>query len=109
MVLEMGGQMSVTSAPGEGSCFVVRMPVSDAALSPRSNVPELAALHGRVLVIDDDTRVLGVLCRMLSSVHDLIMPDMNGMDFYRELARQSPELPSCIVFLSGGANAELAA
>ena len=40
---------------------------------------------------------------------DLLMPDMNGMDFYRELTKKSPQDAARIIFLSGGANAELAA
>jgi DNA-binding NarL/FixJ family response regulator len=33
---------------------------------------------------------------------------MSGMDFYQEVARVLPEVASRIIFLSGGANAELA-
>lgn len=135
IVADMGGQIDVTSTPGRGTRFVISLPVPDDASLPAESVRELAGFRGRVLIIDDDSRVLGVLCRMLSSVHDvvtserarpalellrdgpafdvilcdLLMPDMNGMDFYRELARRSPEDAARIIFLSGGANAELAA
>ncbi|MEO8181324.1 MAG: response regulator [Deltaproteobacteria bacterium] len=132
MVAEMGGDISVTSVLGKGSQFVVSLPASDAAEMLQERARPLAGMRGRILIIDDDSRVLGVLCRMLISVHevitiqgaraaldllrqgcavdvilcDLIMPDMNGMEFYRELARQSPDLAARIIFLSGGANAE---
>jgi PAS domain S-box-containing protein len=134
IVAEMGGDISVVSKPGEGSTFVVRLPAParDALQDPVAS--HLAGLRARVLVIDDEPRVLAVLSRMLGSIHevvtthraqaalellkdgaafdvilcDLLMPELNGMEFYREVARLSPDLPSRIVFLSGGANAELA-
>jgi two-component system, cell cycle sensor histidine kinase and response regulator CckA len=135
MVAEMGGDISVTSTPGKGSQFVVSLPPADPAEVAPESVQTLAGLRGRVLIIDDDSRVLGVLCRMLASVHDvltsqgaraaldilragpavdvilcdLLMPDMNGMEFYRELERQAPSLAARVIFLSGGANAELTA
>lgn len=134
ILTEMGGEISVTSTPGHGTQFVVRLPSADPAEISPEIVP-LAGLRGRILIIDDDSRVLGVLCRMLASTHevvtsqgaraalellredaavdvilcDLIMPDTNGMEFYREVARQSPELAARVIFLSGGANAELTA
>jgi DNA-binding NtrC family response regulator len=39
---------------------------------------------------------------------DLLMPEMSGMEFYDELARRSSDLASRVIFLSGGASAELA-
>lgn len=133
MVAEMGGEITVTSTPGKGSCFVLHLPVADAP--PLENViaGALLGLRGRVLVIDDDARVLTVVHRMLSSIHDvvtiasardaldllqneafdviicdLLMPDMSGMDFYRKVATTYPDVAWRIIFLSGGANAELA-
>jgi CheY-like chemotaxis protein len=87
-----------------------------------------------VLVVDDDPRVLSVLSRMLDShevvvaqgaraalalldsadtgldaiLCDLLMPDMNGIDLYREIVLRYPVLGSRVIFLSGGANTELA-
>jgi len=33
---------------------------------------------------------------------DVMMPEMNGMEFHQELARRRPELVERVVFMSGG-------
>jgi CheY-like chemotaxis protein len=88
-----------------------------------------AARRGRVLVIDDEPAILGILARALRSQHDcvgvstaseglarlrggelfdvilcdLMMPVMSGMDFHVELTRVAPEQAGKVVFLTGGA------
>jgi len=131
LLSEMGGDISVTSELGKGSCFVVRIPIAREAV-PTEAPPPLVGLGGRILLVDDDPAVLAVVRRMLSSKHDvvtseratdaldrlhrheefdvilcdLIMPGMSGMAFYREVAKTWPELAARIIFLSGGANTE---
>jgi len=39
---------------------------------------------------------------------DLLRPDMSGIDLFHELARRYPALIGRVVFLSGGANTEVA-
>jgi CheY-like chemotaxis protein len=39
---------------------------------------------------------------------DLLMPEMNGIDLYRELGTRHPSLQGRMIFLSGGANTALA-
>ena len=34
---------------------------------------------------------------------DMMMPEMSGIQFYEQLQRELPELPSRIMFMSGGA------
>jgi two-component system cell cycle sensor histidine kinase/response regulator CckA len=133
LLTEMGGDISVSSAPGKGTCFVVRVPVaSEGAAHEEQFGPELARVRARVLVIDDDPTVLRVLRRMLGASHDVvtsrraeralqlireqpefdvivcdvIMPEMDGVAFYRDVAATWPELAPRIIFLSGGAVAE---
>jgi CheY-like chemotaxis protein len=86
-------------------------------------------VDGRVLVIDDDVRVGRSLRRVLRHHHhvtvvergsealeliragqqfdvilcDLMMPEMTGMEVYRELARIAPAVTNDIIFITGGA------
>jgi CheY-like chemotaxis protein len=84
--------------------------------------------HARVLAVDDDPRLLGVIGELLegtyevtralggsSAIHhlererfdaivcDLMMPDVSGMAVYRWLSLHRPELTRRVVFLTGGA------
>ncbi len=130
IVKELGGSISVTSALGEGSLFEVRLPVGERATVPLE--PRKVGVEGRarVLVVDDDPRVLSVLTHMLDGhdvrvargaraalehlaenaanvdaiVCDVIMPEMDGADLYRELQKRFPSLVDRVIFLSGGAN-----
>src|SRR5262249_20293 len=88
-----------------------------------------AAVRRRVLVIDDDPRVGEAIALSLRDEHDvdvmtdgqaaldklakgarfdvilcdLLMPQMTGMDFYRQVLRLAPQLVGRLVFMSGGA------
>lgn len=136
ILAEVGGDIRVTSEPGKGSRFVVRVPaVREHSITEEKGTSELVGLIGRVLVIDDDPTVLRVLRRMLTAashevvtsrraqvalrligqqpefdviVCDVIMPEMNGVAFYQQVLETKPDLASRIIFLSGGARAELA-
>jgi CheY-like chemotaxis protein len=93
---------------------------------PTVTVP--SAVRGRVLIVDDEPRLIGALRRVLEDEHevegvasareahalltsgqrydvilcDLMMPEMTGMDLHAELARTSPEVAERMVFLTGG-------
>ena len=127
----MGGEISVTSAVGRGTTFRVALPpapvqrLSEPAISPASSD---VVRRGSVLVVDDEPAVGIALSRILrehevtvlTSVKaaleviesgrrfdvifsDLMMPQMSGMDFYRELTRRSPDDAGRVVFVTGGA------
>lgn len=135
LVTAVGGEISVDSAPGEGAAFHVALlpaiPVAAALPATPSTVPPPAVTRrGRVLLIDDDSAVLGVLLRTLAKHYectaissatealsllvagerfdlilcDLMMPMMSGMAFYTRLERLDPKQAHKLVFLTGGAS-----
>jgi CheY-like chemotaxis protein len=62
---------------------------------PKERAREALAL------IESGERYDAILC-------DLMMPDMNGIEFYNELARVSPEHLPRLIFVTGGAFTEQA-
>ncbi len=125
-----GGALSVESTPGRGTMVRVLLPPAPRAESaPR---PAEAPRRRRVLVVDDEPRVLATTARLLRAefdvevagdgraaleriqggsrydaiLCDLMMPNMTGMAFHEALARQAPDLASRCAFLTGGAFTE---
>jgi len=103
----------------------------------RTPTPELALPEARrlsIIIIEDETAMLLPLRRMLSDRHDVLtfsdprdgmrcliereppdailcdinMPEMNGLELYREVARVRPFLAPRFIFLTGGDSDELA-
>ncbi len=131
IVTGMDGELSVTSVEGRGTSFRVVLPAALVQQLPGSQAASVTPATGRratVLVVDDEPAVGMALSRILrehevcvvTSVNDalalmtsskrfdvilcdLMMPQMTGMDFYRELTRRSPEDAGRIVFVTGGA------
>ncbi len=74
IVRDHGGHIQVYSQPGEGTTFQVWLPASNKPLEalPTDTSEELACpedVRGqRILVMDDEPSVLGVLCAMLESL-----------------------------------------
>ncbi len=131
IITDMGGDLTVRTEVGNGTTFRVALPVTrsvdtDAALP----VPDRTSTRrARILVVDDDELVIRSVTRTLAKEHDvvsiaaakvalarcaagerfdlilcdLMMPDMTGMDLYRELLRVAPGQASKMIFLTGGA------
>jgi CheY-like chemotaxis protein len=131
IVGSFGGDLSVQSMVGEGTRFTATFPVApgyDSSAHVSGHFPAVQTIRWRVLVLDDDPRVAAAISQSLSDEHDvevatraaealgrlaqgrrydvvicdLMMPDMTGMDFYRELLRVAPQLAGHLIFMSGG-------
>jgi two-component system cell cycle sensor histidine kinase/response regulator CckA len=132
----LGGDITAQSAPGAGTTFRVTLPAARAeAPSARISSPDApTGRRGRALVIDDEPAVGRSVARMLQTEHDvtvpldarsalarlrdgerydvifcdLTMPNMTGIDLYRVVVGEDPELARRFVFMTGGALSESA-
>lgn len=133
IVTEFGGDIEVTSTPGKGTSFVVRLPaLVEVPERQRTEQPsagtEPETPRGRVLVIDDEAPLRKIMARLLPEhevvmaasgrearsilehdkrfdviLCDVMMQDMNGVELHRWLGENDPALASRVVFVTGGA------
>jgi signal transduction histidine kinase len=131
IVRDCGGDIAAHANPTAGTTFRVRLPAGTLTASAKPPLLDShpSIRRGRVLVIDDEPGIVDVVTRVLRTEHetvgvvgaraglellgrdpgfevifcDLMMPDMNGMEFYATLQRSAPQLIERVVFLSGGA------
>ncbi len=132
IVSALGGRIAIESAPGRGTRVRIVLP----AAAPAERAPSPVATPGpagssrrlRILVVDDEPRVLEMLARVLRRDHDVVaaacgaaaldhvrggaafdvivsdvmMPNMTGLELLEELLQIAPAQARRMIFLSGG-------
>ncbi len=105
----MGGEITVASTPGEGSCFAVKLMLSQPLVLPNDPAevgkPDPIAYLGpqrTILVIDDDATQRDVVSALLAPIGFTVLTAQDG-DGGLRLARQAqPDLVLCDVSMPGG-------
>ena len=123
-----GGTIEAESEEGKGALFRVELPLElrrDSEPEPPAGADQRKG--GKILVVDDEAHVAGVLAEMLAvdghridvaqngalaldrlrqSTYDLVlsdirMPELDGLGLYQEVRRLHPEMSRRFVFLTG--------
>ena len=131
IVRSLGGEILLESEVGKGSIFRVALPAHQpersTAVFPAPDLPPPARV--KLLVVDDEPYICTAIQRLLRREHrvtalttvrealalletgerfdvilsDLMMPEQNGEDFYKELNRVAPDQARRMIFMTGGA------
>ncbi|MEG2266391.1 MAG: TMAO reductase system sensor histidine kinase/response regulator TorS, partial [Acinetobacter sp.] len=116
----MQGELSVTSTPGVGSCFRLRLPLRACAMPVTTSVPRAISLQGlRLLLIEDNPLTQRISSEMLTlngarvtaadsaaaaltllqqdaqydaALVDFDLPDIDGITLAQQLTREYPRL-----------------
>jgi CheY-like chemotaxis protein/anti-sigma regulatory factor (Ser/Thr protein kinase) len=107
-VRQSGGEVSVSSAPGQGAVFEIYLPRSQAALSPRgAGDDDGEAVRGseRVLVVEDDPAVLAMAVETLEGLgYQVTTADTAAAALKRLKGRKAFDLLFSDVVMPGGVN-----
>ena len=136
IVAEHGGQVYARSRVGEGTTFVIELPLhreqeeaeaSDAVIESEGRSVSRGSEKRRILLVDDEASILDLMIEILSVLGhridtasngeeawrkvrehdydvvltDVRMPQMNGIDLYRNLLEIKPEMEHRIIFSTG--------
>lgn len=131
LVERIGGTLEAESSEVRGTHFHVSLPAAGqvrSSVPPRANDPATEQRRARVVIIDDEP-MLGRSLRRVLKKHDvtvfesgrdalthlaeadapdlilcdLMMPEMNGIQFFEALRAEQPTLVDRVTFMTGGA------
>lgn len=135
LVTKWGGAIDVKSKPGEGTEFIITFPLSEMPLTEERaeahpEAGELAGVHGKILLVEDDTMIRDFLGEQLQAagfqvvaastgeealaipgdqidllITDVMMPKMRGSELAKRCLERWPEIR--ILFISGYTEEEL--
>ncbi|MET0654394.1 MAG: ATP-binding protein, partial [Pseudoxanthomonas sp.] len=134
LAVAMGGRITVESASGKGTCFIVELPLATAAELPRQAALERSTPSPslRILLVEDDATVAEVIVGLLRAqghevshaahglaalartatqtfdlaLLDLDLPGLDGLALARQLRAQSFSAPLIAVTARADAEAE---
>ena len=89
IVQQSAGQISVESQPGEGSCFVIELPVALGEVPEREPSRQARVARGgseTVLLVEDEPSVRRLISRMLGSVGYRVLDASGGDEAQAKLA-----------------------
>jgi PAS domain S-box-containing protein len=121
LVQDMGGRISVETAPGRGTLFRLLLPGAAVGTARETGAPAPERGHESLMIVDDQTEVAATLRRGLMRmgyqveaytsprialerfgmaplrhsllISDVVMPEMNGIEMARTMRETRPDLP----------------
>lgn len=136
IVTSLGGDIvcsRLTRGTGFRVCLPVATTGSKAPEVQVPSAPQVGQRRGRILVVDDEDHVSRAIERLLAAEHDvtivsdvrdaqarllvrvedydvifcdLMMPHVTGMDLFRQVVQERPDVARRFVFITGGATSE---